>query len=233
MLFDTGACKTGHKPTKKAVVLMQKRVQTFDNQTNNRLLETHLLALAMAEIKGRPLWHYLTGYERVVEYGQNNLGNKTKGTTMTCTLGDDEVENMLNCKSRYLRNSMIAEGDFVDFIAGLQQEVGPVLPKPLEVKTEHTRDGQIFRAHTRYLGGVWRDWVEVDWGDDGQLPNKIWGFVNLTAMPPNSGVSFGGINDIQPAVYGIVESAQFDEEGENEVRSELRATSTMTRSFYS
>jgi hypothetical protein len=222
MLFDTGACETGHKPTKKAAVLTQKRTQSFDKQTNNRLLETHLLALAMAEIKGRPLWHYLTGYAREVKYNQNNSGNITKGTTMTCTLGDEEVENMLNCKSRYLRDSMIAEEDLVDFFAGLQQAIGPILPKPLEMRTEHSRDGQIFRAHTHFLGGVWRDWVEVDWGDDGHLPNKIWGFVDLTAMPPHYAVSFGGINDLQPAVYGIVESAQYDQVAEeNVVQSEI------------
>ena len=91
------------------------------------------------------LWHYLTGYARVVEYEQNFSGNKTKGTTMcmTCTLGDDEVlENMLNCNSRYLRNSMlISEGDFVDFFAGLQQEIGLILPKPLELKCTTLKAG--------------------------------------------------------------------------------------------
>jgi hypothetical protein len=117
---------------------------------------------------------------------------------------------------------MIAEEDLVDFFAGLQQAIGPILPKPLEMKTEHSRDGQIFRAHVLFLGGVWRDWVEVDWGDDGHLPNKIWGFVDLTAMPPHYAVSFGGINDLQPAVYGIVESAQYDQVAEeNVVQSEI------------
>ena len=50
----------------------------------------------------------------------------------------------------------------------------------------------------------------VDWGDDGVLPNKIWGFVDLSELPENSGVSYGGLSDIGPGFYAIVESAEFD-----------------------
>jgi hypothetical protein len=39
-------------------MLTQKNAATFDQQTQTRLMETHLL-LATAEIEGRPLWHYL------------------------------------------------------------------------------------------------------------------------------------------------------------------------------
>jgi hypothetical protein len=40
-------------------MLTQKNAATFDQQTQTRLMETHLLSLATAEIEGRPLWHYL------------------------------------------------------------------------------------------------------------------------------------------------------------------------------
>jgi hypothetical protein len=36
---------------------------TFNSQTAERTLEMHLIALAMEEISGRPLWQYLDGYE--------------------------------------------------------------------------------------------------------------------------------------------------------------------------
>ena len=40
-------------------------------------------------------------------------------------------------------------------------------------------------------------------------------------MPLSYGKSFGRIDDIQPAIYGTVESAQYDKERENEVQLEL------------
>ena len=62
MLFDTGSDETGHKHTKANSLLTQKNEETFDAQTNTRLLEYRLLQLAMEEINGRPLWDYLDGY---------------------------------------------------------------------------------------------------------------------------------------------------------------------------
>lgn len=58
-----------------------------------------------------------------------------------------------------------------------------------------------------FRGGVWRDWVMIDWGPDGVLPNKIWGFVDLTGLPQDSGVDYGGVSNLQPGLYAIVESA--------------------------
>jgi hypothetical protein len=54
--LDTGSNESGHKPTKTAAMLTQKNAATFDQQTQTRLMETHLLSLATAEIEGRPLW---------------------------------------------------------------------------------------------------------------------------------------------------------------------------------
>ena len=56
-----------------------------------------------------------------------------------------------------------------------------------------------------WTGGVWRDWVEVDWGDGGYLPCKIWGFADLRGLPANSGISFASLSNIYPSVYAIVE----------------------------
>lgn len=49
----------------------------------------------------------------------------------------------------------------------------------------------------------------VDWGPDGILPNKIWGFVDLSSLPHNSGINFGGVQNLQPGLYAIVESAVY------------------------
>jgi len=50
--------------------------------------------------------------------------------------------------------------------------------------------------------------VVVDWGAGyGKIPNKIWGFVDLSKLRKNSMIKFGGITQLQPAIYAVVESA--------------------------
>jgi hypothetical protein len=72
--LDTGSNESGHKPTKTAAMLTQKNAATFDQQTQTRLMETHLLSLATAEIEGRPLWHYLQGYDNKLRHPQKCEG---------------------------------------------------------------------------------------------------------------------------------------------------------------
>jgi hypothetical protein len=61
------------------------------------------------------------------------------------------------------------------------------------------RNGETFRAH-KISGKVWRDWVVVDWEDYGNIPNKIWGYIDLRALPENTGINYGGLDGLQPAV---------------------------------
>ena len=89
------------------------------------------------------------------------------------------------------------------------------------VRTEHTRNGHKFRAHMKYRGNVWRDSVEIDWGDDGYLPCKIWGFADLRGLPENNGISFAGISDIFPGIYAIVECGLYTEGRDGDDESEI------------
>jgi len=54
--------EAGHKPVKVAAKVTQKKEDTFEKQTNQRLMEKHLLNLALEEIDGRPPWRYSSGY---------------------------------------------------------------------------------------------------------------------------------------------------------------------------
>jgi hypothetical protein len=47
----------------------------------------------------------------------------------------------------------------------------------------------------------------VDWGDDGVLPNKIYGFVDCRELPSNFRLNYGGLDYVDPGIYAIVESA--------------------------
>jgi hypothetical protein len=45
--------------------------------------------------------------------------------------------------------------------------------------------------------------------DGGELPSKISGFVDLSELPEDAGISYGGVQQLSPGVYAIVESAKF------------------------
>jgi hypothetical protein len=83
----------------------------------------------------------------------------------------------------------------VDFIADLCQNVQEFIPN-LEVRTTIWLNGVLYHGSPMYSGAPWRDWVIVDWGDDGYLPAKIWGFVNLETLPQNNNMVCGGLSGI-------------------------------------
>jgi hypothetical protein len=50
----------------------------------------------------------------------------------------------------------------------------------------------------------------VDWGDDGDdgvLPNKIYGFMDCQELPNSFRLNYGGLDYVNPGIYAIVESA--------------------------
>ena len=219
MEVDTGSNESGHKPTKRAAKLTQKNKATFEIQTATRLEEMHLLDLALEEIEGRPLWDYFNGFEN---YGQLETELKANahigGTKFRCYTDNEGINQ---CAAvRKIKGKLphfMLEATFIDFVVGLQDAVNMHIPK-LIVHGKYTRNGQIFHANVAFQGSVWRDWVWVDWGPGyGTLPNKLWGFVDFTALPPNSKVNYGGINSIAPGIYAIVESATMIEDEHSEL----------------
>ena len=101
------------------------------------------------------------------------------------------------------------EQSYVDFVVQLT-EIVECHNLNLVVYSTIRRNGVLYRGTPWYDGGAWRDWVMVDWGEHGLLPNKIWGFVNLLDIPPDNDLNCGGLQPIPPGVYAIVESAEPD-----------------------
>jgi hypothetical protein len=71
-----------------------------------------------------------------------------------------------------------------------------------------SKEGIIYRGTHSFHGNEWRDWVQVNWEKLGPQPNKIWGFIDLTILPKDSKISHGGIKEIEPAIYAIIESGE-------------------------
>ena len=219
MEVDTGSNESGHKPTKTAAKLTQKNKKTFEIQTATRLEEMHLLDLALEEIKGRPLWDYFKGFEHDEQMETESKASSHIGGSKYRFFTDNEGVNQCTAvrKIKGKLPEFMLEETFIDFVVGLQDAVNMHIPE-LIVHSKHTRSGQIFHANVAFQGTVWRDWVWVDWGPRyGTLPNKLWGFVDLNALPPNSKVNYGGINSISPGIYAIVESATMIEDEHSEL----------------
>ena len=60
----------------------------------------------------------------------------------------------------------------------------------------------------------------VDWADEGKLPNKIWGFVDLRGLPERNRLHYAGIW-LKQGVYAVVESSIFVEDEEREGLSKI------------
>ena len=181
------------------------------------MAEKYALMLAKLEIDYLPLWGY---YYDVRE--QHN-GNSTKapptrrGATFGITKDDSNKISyhlLSNYKTKGIDKATI-EVSFLDFLWEMQQQVSSYIGN-IEVYAEIQKNGATYRGSPMYHGDVWRDWVMVNWEGYGLLPNRVWGFVDLTGLPEDNNVRCGDIDTIPPGRYAIVESTKKDEDGNDE-----------------
>jgi hypothetical protein len=127
--------------------------------------------------------------------------------------GDDgEAEFKMHSRSKSVEKTRLNH-DLVQFLWDLQVLIADVLlGKPLPIFTAHKRGDQMFRAHPNYRGkGPWRDWVWVNWGQEGRLPCHIWCFVVLEGLQSRRNApDFGGIKLNRDGVYAVVECSQIE-----------------------
>ena len=213
MEVDTGFNESGHKATKTAARLTQKREETFDYQTAIRLEEVHLLDLAILKIEEG---------KRLCDYGEYDTKPALKsppssndvpigGAELTVSFDQETHKYAVTMKNVVVDDAKPQlETGLVTYIAELQSAVKEYIPQ-VPLRTLHKRKGQIFRGQNWYRDGVWRDWALIDWGDEGHLPNKIWGFVDLRGIPDKKTVIFKGM-PLEKGIYAVVESAAFVED---------------------
>ena len=209
MEVDTRYNEMHHKPSKKAAALTQKDKSKFEEQIHTRLEEVHLLELAAEEMEGRGVMHYYRGHTFDPQC-TSVKPDKTGGRGFVVDTHPESGRNFMYDPadmSRKLGNAHV-EVDLIDFIVELQDRVNVDIPK-LKLLTLHRRNGMIFRGSASFRGSVWRDWVVVDWGRGFQkMPSRIWGFVDLSRLRKNSRINIGGVNNLQPGVYAVVECSK-------------------------
>ena len=95
------------------------------------------------------------------------------------------------------------EQPITEFLGRLQNEVKEHIPE-LMMRSQLKSNDQIFRAHAHFCGHVWRDWVTIDWGNEGELPGQMIGFVDLLGLPEDFEEDFE-LSAITPNVHAIVQ----------------------------
>ena len=212
---DTGANESHHKPTKYAAKLTQRDILVFEKQTARRVDEFHLLDLAVCELEGKRVYEYfcldqvrgVPSDDKQDESFSDQV--KTYGTQIQ-VFWDDDVDEIA---WRYAKNNNTAgwESSITDYLFGLQEVMQfSVGLERLDIRTEHKRKGQIFRAHPDFKKrGQWNDWATFDWGTHGRLPAEIWCFVDFSGLPDNFSGKYAH-SCFQKGVYAVVESAHFD-----------------------
>ena len=220
---DTKFDEMHHKPTKKAANLTQKDKRVFEKQTATREQEVRLLDLAKVEMDGRAVFEYFK--KHIVEPQQPTLVQPPcccgKGFFVAQhTSGRNHMWDAVKIKGKNRRVKV--EQDLIDFLVEVQEVVHQYTGR-LVMKSLHKRNGQLFRGHVMFFGSVWRDWVVVDWGRGfGKLPCKIWGFLDLSKLPPNRRISAGGLTNLKPGIYSVVEATNYVEDAmETELITEI------------
>jgi hypothetical protein len=202
---DTELDEAGHKASKTEAVKMQKRKDKFDEQVSIRLSERHLLDLAEVEIDGAVgLWPY---FEKKHTEVPDNTEHTIEGAQLKVFEDNNGTLQLLDVTRKSMGNKpMLVEGSFRQFCIGLTKILDNHLTN-LSVWSTLKGNGVIFRSSLSYHGSIWRGCVMVDWGDDGVLPNKIYGFVDCRELPHNFRLNYGGLDYVDPGIYAIVESA--------------------------
>jgi len=230
--FDVEADEGNHKPTKTASLNTRKIKETFDLETSKRMSELHLLDLANQEIKNNLTpWSYYDALDAVVDAlgpdseqpypppdpippQQQQEEEVLKEVELTGATYYLELDNDGGCPVMLKKNvrrqakaPIQVEKDFLSFCAQLLRKVEPYV-HDFGVRTVLKHNNMLYRGDPLFNGKVWRDWVMINWGGEyGVLPNKIYGFVDLSDVPNEFRIDMGGLTTIAPGIYAIVENA--------------------------
>jgi hypothetical protein len=209
MVVDTGSNESHHKTTKIAAKLTQKDVQTFEQQTSNRLDDFQVLNLALAELEGRPLWEYFEGYKDKIQAKPNENFTTTGGMVFK-VFEDKETKKIgFHVMTRMKgKDKLKQDDDLLFYVNELQKKLSNWF-EFVPVCAEHKRGEQIFRSHPNYRGkGPWRDWVMIKWSM-GDFPAKIWGFIDISELPTGVTVRLDTATDVRSGVWAVIESCNY------------------------
>jgi hypothetical protein len=149
--LDTGSNESHHKLTKLCAKLTQRDVSEFEKQTATRLVEFLLLDLAMAELEGKTIWEYFVLDQCRGKLKSDQIADKdeevvTGGSQLQVEF-DDEKEQIMWSFLRNNQRTSSWNNSILQFLHQLQEKAREEgLHGRMEIRSEHKRNGQIFRG---------------------------------------------------------------------------------------
>ena len=142
-----------HKPVKVAAKVTQKKEDTFEKQTNQQLMEKHMLNLALEEIEGRPPWSYASGYRHLGSPGLQQPSSTIGGAQYSMVQYNDNIAKyeMVLMSNTVRKEVMKVEQEYINWLANLQNKIRQ-WGETLIIYSVHHRQGVIFRAFSKLLG---------------------------------------------------------------------------------
>ena len=236
-VVDTECEESHHKITKKAARKTQRRLGTFEKQTNDRMEENFVTELASEEMSGRPLWEYWRPSPKECVMDSVAHNPETGGMRILVGASDDgQLFYQLASRTKVSSRSFWGR-EIVELLNDLQDTVRARYHHklPLNICTMHKRGGNIFRAtpgKSGQLSGRWMDWAIFQWRVGRQVhyhPGHIWCFVDLSKLPEEDTFPFANHTTIRQGCYAIIESADYEPDGETGQVHEEADLSTIFR----
>ena len=177
--------------------------------------------MAKAEFEGKPVFNYGRHKpEPVVKKEVSNDKTTIGGAKLTVYKDEKGGYMVTTDKKDDEEKELKLETTLLEYVSELQDVVIQYIPT-LHLRTIHKRKGQIFRGQGTFRNKAWRDWAMIHWDQEGNLPCKIYGFVDLRDLPSkNHGLNMQGM-PLGNSIYAIVEAAVFDEDEVRKSMSEI------------
>ena len=207
--LDTGSNESHHIDDKACAKNTQKNIATFEQQTASRIMESFYLELAEQELDGKALFDYYS-WQSEINSGQtekksaDRVGGAWIGVVDNAESGEyvwDKVGSKLFSQ---------LDNELLQYLGDLQEH----LSISLEIRTEHCRNGQMFRGNPKYRGAAWNDWASFDWGrQHGASPGHVMCFVDLTELYEEDAHTFQQ-SKVCSGVFAVIEWAEAEEESD-------------------
>jgi hypothetical protein len=228
-VVNTRSDEMHHKTSKTAALQTQRIPNNFDYQTAIRLHEYFLIELSKLELQDEKLWEYFD-FDMDAEAEEDNLeamstessaegDNSVVPTALSGVRVEYSFANEGYTRSTYRvfskmhnKHRFKFDKDLDDFLLNdcLRSMPGNNCDKYLNIFTEHTRHGKMFRGSPYFRGKPWRDWawVEFEEEDGGDSPIQIHCFLDLRDMPEDPGDGSVHRMHCAPGIYAVCEGCK-------------------------
>lgn len=202
MNVHTGSNEMHHKPDKNAALKTQRRPKLFDYQFAKQCHNQDTIQFAIEEIhENRVPWTYFYNLEDAPSPVAQIGAPFTTGTSVTFykDASLNKYVYSVNSRMKHIHRFKL-DKCLVEFLAILMEGKMKGHINHLSIRTEHKRDGEIFRASPHFNNKAWRDWAMIKWdGYDELLPAQIWCYLDFTCLTQHD-------SPYPPGMYAVVES---------------------------